>query len=100
VPPSRSLPVAVLSRDTQNRPMGPSIAAAVAAGKLLAFVPADFGYTNDNAGSKAQDGLAKLVPGTTHVVVKDSDYNIQLEAPQAVTDAVHQVLNRAAHSRQ
>jgi pimeloyl-ACP methyl ester carboxylesterase len=47
-----------------------------------------------------QDALATLVPGTTHVVVKDSDHNIQLEYPQAVTDAVHQVFNRAGRERQ
>lgn len=97
--PSRSLPVTVLSRDTRNRPMGPSIAAAVAAGKLPAFVPADFGYIIDRAWNKAQDALAKLVPHAKHVVVKDSGHNIQLEYPQAVTTYIRQVFDKAAQQK-
>jgi pimeloyl-ACP methyl ester carboxylesterase len=90
-----SLPVVVLSRDTRTHPMGPFIASLVAQGKLPAFVPADFGYTNDRAWNKAQDALARLVPNTQHIVVTGSDHNIQIDHPQAVTDAIHEVFDRA-----
>jgi pimeloyl-ACP methyl ester carboxylesterase len=99
VPPNRSLPVTVLSRDTRNRSMGPSIAAAVAAGKLPAFVPADFGYTIDRAWNKAQDALAELVPNANHIIVKNSGHNIQLEYPQAVTTYIHQVFDKTAQQK-
>jgi pimeloyl-ACP methyl ester carboxylesterase len=95
-PPSRSLPVIVLSRDTRDRPMGPAIASAVKAGKLPAFVPVDFGYVIDEAWNKAQDALARLVPNAKHIVVKGSGHNIQLEYPQSVTNAIHQVFDKAA----
>lgn len=98
-PPSRSLPEAVLSRDTRNRSMGPTIAALVAAGKLPAFVPADFGYIIDRAWNKAQDALAGLVPHSTHVVVKDSGHNIQLEYPQVVTSYIRQVFDKTAQQK-
>jgi len=94
-PPRRSLPVVVLSRDTATNPMGPFIASLVAQGKLPAFVPADFGYTNDRAWNKAQDALARLVPNTQHIVVTGSGHNIQIDHPQAVTDAIHEVFDRA-----
>jgi pimeloyl-ACP methyl ester carboxylesterase len=90
-----SLPVVVLSRDTAAHPMGPSIASLVAQGKLPAFVPADFGYINDRAWNKAQDALARLVPNTPHLVVKGSEHNIQIDHPQAVTDAIYDVFDRA-----
>jgi pimeloyl-ACP methyl ester carboxylesterase len=90
-----SLPVVVLSRDTRAHPMGPFIASLVAQGKLPAFVPADFGYSNDRAWNKAQDALARLVPNTQHIVVTGSDHNIQIDHPQAVTDAIHEVFDRA-----
>jgi len=91
----RSLPVVVLSRDTHAHPMGPFIASLVAQGKLPAFVPADFGYINDRAWNQAQDALARLVPNTQHIVVIGSDHNIQIDHPQAVTDAIREVFGRA-----
>jgi len=94
-PPRPSLPVVVLSRDTAAHPMGPFIASLVAQGKLPAFVLADFGYSNDRAWNKAQEALARLVPNTQHIVVTGSDYNIQIDHPQAVTDAIHKVFDRA-----
>jgi pimeloyl-ACP methyl ester carboxylesterase len=90
-----SLPVVVLSRDTAAHPMGPAIASLVAQGKLPAFVPADFGYINDRAWNTAQDALARLVPNTQHLVVTGSDHNIQIDHPQAVTDAIHEIFVRA-----
>jgi pimeloyl-ACP methyl ester carboxylesterase len=95
-PPLRhSLPVVVLSRDTSAHPMGPFIASLVAQGKLPAFVPADFGYSNDRAWNKAQDALARVVPKTQHIIVKGLDHNIQIDHPQAVTDAIHEVFDSA-----
>jgi pimeloyl-ACP methyl ester carboxylesterase len=94
-PPRRSLPVVVLSRDTRAHPMGPFIASLVAQGKLPAFVPKDFGYINDHAWNKAQDALARLMPNTQHRVVTGSDHNIQIDHPQAVTDAIHDVFDSA-----
>jgi pimeloyl-ACP methyl ester carboxylesterase len=90
-----SLPVVVLSRDTAAHPMGPPIASLVAQGKLPADVPADFGYINDRAWNQAQDALARLVPNTEHIVVKCSEHDIQIDHPQAVTDAIHDVFDRA-----
>ena len=99
-PPRPYLPVVVLSRDTVAHPMGPFIASLVAQGKLPAFVPADFGYINDRAWDKAQDALARLVPNTEHIVVIGSDHNIQIDHPQAVTDAIHDVFDSAREPRQ
>jgi hypothetical protein len=93
-PLRRSLPVVVLSRDTRAHPMGPFIASLVAQGKLPAYVPADFGYSNDRAWNKAQDALAKLVPNTQHIVVTGSDHNIQIGHPQAVTNSIRYVVDR------
>jgi pimeloyl-ACP methyl ester carboxylesterase len=92
-PLRRSLPVVVLSRDTRAHPMGPFIASLVAQGTLPSFVPADFGYSNDRAWSKVQDALARLVPNTEHIVVTGSDHTIQIDHPQAVTDALHKVFD-------
>jgi pimeloyl-ACP methyl ester carboxylesterase len=94
-PLRRSLPVVVLSRDTCAHPMGPFIASLVAQGKLPVFVPADFGYINDRAWNQAQDALARLVPNTQHIVVKGLDHTIQIDHPQAVTDAIHKVFDSA-----
>jgi pimeloyl-ACP methyl ester carboxylesterase len=94
-PLRRFLPVVVLSRDTRTNPMGPFIASEVAQGKLPAFVPADFGYTIDRAWNKAQDALARLVPNTKHIVVTGSGHNIQIDHPRPVTDAIHEVFDRA-----
>jgi pimeloyl-ACP methyl ester carboxylesterase len=99
-PMRRSLPVVVLSRDTRAHPMGPFIASLVKQGKLPAFVPADFGYINDRAWNTAQDALARLLPNTQHIVVTGSDHNIQIDHPQAVTDAIHEVFDRAREALQ
>jgi pimeloyl-ACP methyl ester carboxylesterase len=94
-PPRRSLPVVVLSRDPRTNPMGPFIASEVAQGKLPTFVPADLGYTIDCAWNKAQEDLARLVPNTKHIVVTGSGHNIQIDQPRPVTDAIHEVFDRA-----
>jgi pimeloyl-ACP methyl ester carboxylesterase len=53
------------------------------------------GYTNDRAWNKSQDALARLVPNTQHIVITGSGHNIQIDHPQAVTDAIHEVFDRA-----
>jgi hypothetical protein len=88
-----TLPVVVVSRDTRTPPgnLGPVIAAAVAQHKLPAVVPRNFGYIDDRAWDKAQDALARLVPGARHVVVT-SGHNIQIEHPRAVIGPIHDVV--------
>jgi hypothetical protein len=71
--------------------LGPVIAAAVAQHKLPAVVPRNFGYIDDRAWDKAQDALARLVPGARHVVVT-SGHNIQIEHPRAVIGPIHDVV--------
>ena len=95
-----SLPVVVVSRDTRSGPgdLGPLIAAEVAQGKLPAFVPEDFGYIDDRAWDKAQDALARLVPGTRHIVVA-SGHNIQIDRPRIVAGAIHEVFGSARQQR-
>jgi hypothetical protein len=95
-----SLPVVVVSRDTRSGPgdLGPLIAAEVAQGKLPAFVPKDFGYIDDRAWDKAQDALARLVPGTRHIVVA-SGHNIQIDRPRIVAGAIHEVFGSARQQR-
>jgi pimeloyl-ACP methyl ester carboxylesterase len=39
--------------------------------------------------------LARLVPNTQHLVVKSLDHTIQIDHPQAVTDALHDVFDSA-----
>lgn len=94
-----SLPVVVLSRDTRANPMGPVIASAVARHTLPAFVPENFGYISDRAWIKAQDALARLVPGIKHTVVAGSGHNIQIDRPRAVAEAIHEVVDTARQSR-
>jgi pimeloyl-ACP methyl ester carboxylesterase len=91
-----SLPVVVVSRDTHTPPgdLGPVIASAVAQHKLPAFVPKNFGYLDDRAWDKAQDALARLVPGARHIVIT-SGHNIQIDHPLAVADAIHGVVGTA-----
>jgi len=95
-PLRRSLPVVVLSRDTRRHPMGPAIAAAVAAGTLPASVPANFGDINDRAWNAGQAALARLVPKTKHLVVAGSTHFIQSDHPKVVTGAIHDVFDRAS----
>src|SRR5215475_4866121 len=58
-PALHSMPIVVLSGD---HPWGPQVKAMIAAGKLPADVPPDYGYVVDVAQKKAQERLAKLVP--------------------------------------
>lgn len=68
-PPLHPLPLVVLSAD---RAWGPQIPSMIAAGKLPADVPQDFGYVVDTAQKQAQGRLTKLVPEAKHVTNTNS----------------------------
>ena len=64
----------------------------IAAGKLPADVPPDFGYVTDAAQKEAQKRLAKLVPNTKHINNTNSGHEIQKEQPQLVIDSIREVV--------
>src|SRR5438477_13212204 len=72
--------------------MGSSGPAHLAAGKLPADIPADFGYVTDAAYKKAQKRLAKLVPNEKHITNTNSGHEIHKEQPQLVIDAIREVV--------
>ena len=88
-PRLHSIPIVVLSAD---RPWGPQIPPMIAAGKLPADIPADFGYVTDAAQKKAQERLAKLVPKEKHITNTNSGHEIHKEQPQLVIDAIREVV--------
>ena len=88
-PPLRSIPVVVLSAD---RPWGPQVPSMIAAGKLSADIPRDFGYVTDAAQKKAHERLAKLVPNEKHITNTNSGHEIHKEQPQLVIDAIREVV--------
>ena len=88
-PPLRSTPIVVLSAD---RPWGPQVPSMIAAGKLPADIPPDFGYVTDAAQKKAQERLAKLVPNEKHVTNTNSGHEIHKEQPQMVIDSIREVV--------
>jgi pimeloyl-ACP methyl ester carboxylesterase len=88
-PPLRSIPLVVLSAD---RPWGPQVPPMIAAGKLPADVPPDFGYVTDAAQEKAQERLAKLVPNEKHITNTNSGHEIHKEQPQLVINAIREVV--------
>ena len=87
--PLPSIPIVVLSAD---RPWGPQVPPMIAAGKLPADIPADFGYVTDAAQKKAQERLAKLVPKEKHITNTNSGHEIHKEQPQLVIDAIREVV--------
>jgi len=87
--PLASIPIVVLSAD---RPWGPQVPPMIAAGKLPADIPADFGYVTDAAQKKAQERLAKLVPNEKRITNTNSGHEIQKEQPQLVIDAIREVV--------
>jgi pimeloyl-ACP methyl ester carboxylesterase len=87
--PLRSIPLVVLSAD---RPWGPQVPSMIAAGKVPADIPPDFGYVTDAAQKKAQERLAKLVPNEKHITNTNSGHEIHKEQPQLVIDAIREVV--------
>ena len=93
--PLASIPIVVLSAD---RPWGPQVPPMIAAGKLPADIPADFGYVTDAAQKKAQKRLAKLVPNEKHITNTNSGHEIHKEQPQLVIDAIGEVVEAVVES--
>lgn len=91
-PPLRPLPLMVLSAD---RPWGPQIPSMIAAGKLPADVPPDFGYVTDAAQKQAQARLAQLVPNAEHITNTNSGHEIHKEQPQLVIDSIREIVEAA-----
>ncbi len=88
-PALHPMPIVVLSAD---RPWGPQVPSMIAAGKLPADIPPDFGYVTDAAQKKAQERLAKLVPNEKHITNTNSGHEIHKEQPQLVIDAIREVV--------
>ena len=88
-PALHPMPIVVLSAD---RPWGPQVPSMIAAGKLPADIPPDFGYVTDAAQKKAQERLAKLVPNENHITNTNSGHEIHKEQPQLVIDAIREVV--------
>ena len=95
-PPLRSIPLVVLSAD---RPWGPQVPPMIAAGKLSADTPPDFGYVTDAAQKKAHERLAKLVPNGKHITNTNSGHEIHKEQPQLVIDAIREVVEAVRSGR-
>lgn len=96
-PALNPMPVVVLSAD---HPWGPQVKVMVAAGKLPADVPSDFGYVVDSAQKKAHERLAKLVPNEKHVTNTNSGHEIHKEQPQLVIDAIREIVEAVRSGKQ
>ena len=95
-PPLRPIPLVVLSAD---RPWGPQVPSMIAAGKLSADIPRDFGYVTDAAQKKAQERLAKFVPNEKHITKTNSGHEIHKDQPQLVIDAIREVVEAVRSGR-
>jgi len=95
-PALHPMPIVVLSAD---RPWGPQFPSMIAAGKLPADIPPDFGYVTDAAQKKAQERLAKLVPNEKHITNTNSGHEIHKEQPQLVIDAIREVVEAVRSGR-
>jgi hypothetical protein len=71
----------------------------IAAGKLPADVPSNFGYIVDAAQKKAQERLAKLVPNEKHITHTNSGHEIHKEQPQLVISAIRDVVEAVRSGR-
>ena len=65
----------------------------IAAGKLPADIPPDFGYVTDAAQKQAQQKLARLVPNAKHITNTNSGHEIHKEQPQLVVEAIREVVD-------
>ena len=95
-PALHPMPIVVLSAD---RPWGPQVPSMIAAGRLAADIPPDFGYVTDAAQKKAQERLAKLVPNEKHITNTNSGHEIHKEQPQLVIDAIREVVEAVRNGR-
>ena len=71
----------------------------IAARKLPADIPADFGYVTDTAQKKAQERLAKLVPNEKHITNTNSGHEIHKDQPQIVISAIRDVVEAVRSGR-
>ena len=71
----------------------------IAAGKLSADIPPDFGCVTDAAQKKAQERLAKLVSNEKHITNTNSGHEIHKEQPQLVIDAIREVVEAVRSGR-
>ena len=71
----------------------------IAAGKLSADIPPDFGYVTDAAQKKAQERLAKLVPNEKHITNTNSGHEIHKEQPHLVINAIREVVEAVRSGR-
>jgi hypothetical protein len=71
----------------------------IAAGKLLADIPPDFGYITDAAQKKSQERFAKLVPNEKHITNMNSGHEIHKEQPQLVISAIRDVVEAVRSGR-
>jgi len=96
IPALCPMPIVVLSAD---RPSGPQVQSMIAAGKLPADVPPDFGYVVNAAQKKAPEQLAKLAPNEKHITKTNSGHEIHKEQPQLVIDAIREVVEAVRGGR-
>jgi hypothetical protein len=71
----------------------------IAAHKLPADVPPDFGYITDAAQKQAQAKLARLVPDAKHIANTNSGHEIHKEQPQLVIDSIREVIEAVRSDR-
>ena len=64
----------------------------IAAGKLPANVPADFGYVTDKAQKQAQQQLSGLVPNAKHITNTKSGHELHKEQPQLAINSIREVV--------
>lgn len=95
-PPLHPLPMIVLSAD---RPWGPQVPSMIAAGKLPAGIPPDFGYVTDAAQKSAQGRLAELVPNAKHIAKTNSGHDIHKEQPQLVIASIREIVEAVRSGR-
>jgi len=95
-PPLRPLPLVILSAD---KPWGPQLPSMIAAGKLSADVPQDFGYVTDAAQKKTQERLARLAPNAKHITNTHSGHEIHKEQPQLVVDSIRKLVEAVRSGR-
>jgi pimeloyl-ACP methyl ester carboxylesterase len=72
----------------------------IAAGKLPAGIPPDFGCVTDAAQKTAQERLAQLVPNAKHITDTNSGHEIHKERPQLVIDSIREVVEAVRNGSQ
>ena len=89
-PPLHPLPLVVLSAD---RAWGPQIPSMIAAGKLPADVPQDFGYVVDTAPETSAGAAHQACARGQARHQHEQRHEIHKEQPQLVIDAIREVVD-------